>query len=109
MNRTIKICKEEKCNDMQTTGEYCRLHYIKNWKKLKENQCLKEGITYEEFVKRIILKKPKILDIANNEDKKEKGSKRIIDVSGLDEVVLNSFSFDEEIDDILKDITALKY
>jgi hypothetical protein len=24
-------CREEDCEKEATTGEYCRLHYIKNW------------------------------------------------------------------------------
>ena len=31
----IKICIEEGCKNVQTTKDYCRLHYLKNWKKIK--------------------------------------------------------------------------
>lgn len=31
----IKICKEAGCHNSQTTGGYCRLHYLKHWKQIK--------------------------------------------------------------------------
>ncbi len=31
------VCREVACDGLATTQGYCRLHYIKNWKKLSEN------------------------------------------------------------------------
>ena len=32
----IKICAEPGCKNVQTTKGYCRLHFLKNWKRLKD-------------------------------------------------------------------------
>ena len=38
------VCREVACENLATTGTYCRLHYIKNWKKIKRKELiLKEG------------------------------------------------------------------
>ena len=31
-------CLERKCENPATTGAYCRLHYIKNWKEIKKKE-----------------------------------------------------------------------
>ena len=32
----IKICKEEECHNSVTTRGYCRLHYLRNWKRIRD-------------------------------------------------------------------------
>ena len=32
----IRICKDEDCKNAATTAGFCRLHFLKNWKELKE-------------------------------------------------------------------------
>jgi hypothetical protein len=34
----IKICKDKDCKNASTTEGFCRLHYLKNWKKLREKK-----------------------------------------------------------------------
>jgi len=34
----IKICKQQGCHDAATTDGYCRLHYLKHWRKIKRAQ-----------------------------------------------------------------------
>ena len=37
-------CSERKCDNPATTGAYCRLHYIRNWKEIKKKErVLSEG------------------------------------------------------------------
>ena len=37
-------CSEKKCDNPATTGAYCRLHYVKNWKEIKKKEhILTEG------------------------------------------------------------------
>ena len=39
-----KVCREVACEGLGTTAGYCRLHYIKNWRKIKRKEViLKEG------------------------------------------------------------------
>src|SRR3954449_3423286 len=32
------VCREIACEGLATSGGYCRLHYIKNWKKIKRKE-----------------------------------------------------------------------
>jgi len=34
----IKLCKEKGCKDAATTDSYCRLHYLKHWRRIKQAQ-----------------------------------------------------------------------
>ena len=54
----IKICIEEGCKNVQTTKDYCRLHYLKNWKKIKENQEKKAADRLNKYVEGICKKYP---------------------------------------------------
>lgn len=50
MLKTIELCLEESCNDIQTVMGYCRLHYIKNWRHLKERESQEQGMTMSEYL-----------------------------------------------------------
>ena len=39
----IKICQEKGCRNVQTTKGHCRLHYLKNWKEIREEEKRKAG------------------------------------------------------------------
>ena len=54
MPRKIKICIEEVCNNVQTTKEYCRLHYLKNWKTIKTEEKRKATKRLNRYVEGII-------------------------------------------------------
>lgn len=36
--RKVKLCKQEGCSNAATTEGYCRYHYLRNWKDIKEQQ-----------------------------------------------------------------------
>ena len=38
MSRNIKLCKAANCQDTATTSGYCRIHYLKLWQKIKEEE-----------------------------------------------------------------------
>ena len=43
-------CLERKCDNPATTGAYCRLHYIKNWKELKKKEQIFSAGTLIEHI-----------------------------------------------------------
>ena len=43
-------CREASCENLATTGQYCRMHYIKNWRRIK----LKEAILLDGRLQRYI-------------------------------------------------------
>jgi hypothetical protein len=60
----IKICIESGCKNAQTTKDYCRLHYLKNWKILKEEEQKKAADRLNKYVEGICKKFPeKYVDV----------------------------------------------
>ena len=56
--RKVKLCKEKNCKNGQTTAGYCRIHYLKNWKKIKESQKKKAVENLNRYIDHIMSKNP---------------------------------------------------
>lgn len=56
--RKIKLCKEKDCKNGQTTMGFCRIHYLKNWKKIKEQQKKKAVENLNRYIDHIMSKNP---------------------------------------------------
>jgi len=54
----IRICTEPDCKNVQTTKGYCRLHYLKNWKMLKDEARRKASERLNRYVEGICKKFP---------------------------------------------------
>lgn len=54
----IKICKEKSCHNAQTTGGFCRLHYLLNWKKLKAEKKKKAAKSLNRYIESILKRHP---------------------------------------------------
>ena len=51
-------CAEKGCDNLRTTQQYCRLHYIANWYDIKrKREILKEG-KLQEYIEELISKYP---------------------------------------------------
>ncbi len=51
-------CLEKGCENLRTTQQYCRLHYIANWYDIKrKREILKEGML-QEYIEELISKYP---------------------------------------------------
>ena len=51
-------CGEKNCDNLRTTQQYCRLHYISNWQDIKrKREILKEG-KLQEYIEELINKYP---------------------------------------------------
>jgi len=51
-------CAEKGCDNLRTTQQYCRLHYIANWHEIKrKREILKEG-KLQEYIEELINKYP---------------------------------------------------
>ena len=57
-SRKIKICKEMNCHNAQTSAGYCRLHYLKNWKTIKEGEKEKAAERLNKYVEGICKRNP---------------------------------------------------
>ena len=56
--KAVKICGEDDCRNQQTTLGYCRYHYLKNWKKIREKQRKKSVDNLNKYVDHIMQKNP---------------------------------------------------
>ena len=68
------VCREVACEGLGTSAGYCRLHYIKNWKKIKRKEViLKEG-KLNQYIEELVAKYPEKyieairLDLANDKE-----------------------------------------
>jgi len=58
MSPKIKLCKEPGCNNQQTTAGFCRLHYLKNWKKIRAEKQRKAAKSLNKYIENIVRSNP---------------------------------------------------
>jgi hypothetical protein len=82
------VCREVACEGLATTAGYCRLHYIKNWKKIKRKELiLKEG-KLNQYIEELVAKYPdKYIDAIRQDLAVEKEFAKVIYDLDLDEGV----------------------
>lgn len=56
--RTIKLCKEKSCPNAATTEGYCRFHYLKNWKTIKDKKKKSAIKNINRYVDHVIKQHP---------------------------------------------------
>lgn len=56
--RRIKLCKVKGCRNAATTMAHCRIHYLKNWKQIKDKQKKKAVETLNKYIEHIMRKNP---------------------------------------------------
>lgn len=52
------VCREVACELMSTTGGYCRMHYIKNWKKIKRKEMILKERKLNSYIEELVSKYP---------------------------------------------------
>jgi hypothetical protein len=55
----VKFCAQPECNQHAVSHGYCRLHYIANWKTLKDEKTQKAEKRLNAYVDRLAKKYPK--------------------------------------------------
>lgn len=58
MTRKVRLCKEKGCNNASTTDGFCRFHYLKNWRVIKEKQKKKAVENLNKYIDHIMHKNP---------------------------------------------------
>lgn len=103
--RPIKLCKEESCQDEQTTIGYCRLHYLKNWKKIREKQKKKAIVNLNKYVEHIMKKNPDSYVDAIKQELRDSGrfQRKADEFFATEEFrdVMDEVDMDEEVDRII--------
>lgn len=108
-SRSIEdVCREVACEGLATSAGYCRLHYIKNWKKIKRKELiLKEG-KLNQFIEELVAKYPEKYieairtDLMNDKD----FAKVVFDLEldeSIDEIETDSESEENVVEEIKRD------
>lgn len=98
----IKICIEQDCKNVQTTKDYCRLHYVKNWKRIRDAAQKKSADQLNKYVEGICKKYPeRYMDVIRREIKSNKAdAEKPVDetftASTTDEIFENLGIHDED-------------
>ncbi len=85
---TEAVCREVACEGLGTTAGYCRLHYIKNWRKIKRKEViLKEG-KLNVYIEELVAKYPeKYLEAIRHDLTNDKEFAKVIHDLDLDESI----------------------
>jgi hypothetical protein len=81
-----EVCREIACEGLATTAGYCRLHYIKNWRKIKRKEIiLKEG-KLNQYIEELVAKYPdKYIEAIRQDLATDKEFSKVISDLDLDE------------------------
>lgn len=99
------ICREIACEGLSTSGGYCRLHYIKNWRKIKRKEVILSEKKLNQYLEELVGKYPDkyleaiLLDLAT-----DKEFAKVIRDLDLDEGPDEEFEEDSDSDVIIDSI-----
>jgi len=88
------VCREVACEGLSTSGGYCRLHYIKNWKKIKRKETILQEKKLDQYIEELVSKYPdKYIEAIRQDLANDKDFAKVIHDLDLDE---GSDDFDGE-------------
>lgn len=105
----IKICKEEGCHNAQTASGYCRLHYLKNWRKIKDEQEEKAAKRLDRYINSVYKRHPtKYIEVIKEEINNNKIPKG--DYDDMDDLchMFNEPTYEEDIERLIQDLKIEK-
>ena len=102
------VCREVACEGLSTTAGYCRLHYIKNWKKIKRKELILKEKKLNQYIEELVAKYPdKYIEAIRQDLENDKDFAKVIYDLDLDESVddfdADAESADSVIDSIKRD------
>lgn len=101
----VRVCKQDDCTETQTTQGFCRLHYLANWKAIREEKERRAQKNLDRYVERMAgtNKKP----AAEDEDGEAKTEEAVFE-EDFGEFV-DVLSREENLDKILNGIKVEDY
>lgn len=90
----IKICKEADCTNAATTEGYCRLHYLRHWKHIKDEARRKAAKKLNRYIEHIVRRHP---------DRYVEMIKKDLRSPSFDQYVEEHFGDDEEAAELFRD------
>lgn len=113
MASRIKICKEEGCHNTQTTGGYCRLHYLRHWKQLKKKAERSAADRLNKYVERMMRQFPDRYVDEIKRDLRTRHFERKIEEALPEEAdsvyrLFNDPNYEEEVERLIHDLKIEK-
>jgi hypothetical protein len=100
---TEAVCREVACENLATTGGYCRMHYIKNWKKIQRKGLILREKKLNQYIEELVAKYPdKYIEAIRQDLANDKDFAKVIHDLDLDESV-DEFDVEGDNDDNLID------
>lgn len=97
------VCREVACEGLATSAGYCRLHYIKNWKKIKRKEVILREGKLNQYIEELVAKYPdKYIEAIRHDLASDKDFAKVIYDLDLDES-LDEFDTDGENSDHIID------
>lgn len=93
--RKIRICIQPNCQNAQTTQDYCRLHYLKNWKIIKRRERQQQSKRLNRYVEGIMKR--------NLEEGSGRPGQRHTE-EPIDDATVSSLSSTEEVENLIEDL-----
>ena len=88
-SRAEKRCREPACDQAEMLVGYCRLHYVKNWRRIKKKEVIIATGQLSGYVEELVAKYPdKYLDAIENDLASERDWNKVVgdlELSGSDE------------------------
>lgn len=102
------VCREVACEGLATTGGYCRMHYIKNWKKIKRKELILKEKKLNQYIEELVAKYPdKYIEAIRQDLANDKDFAKVIADLDLDESIddfeMEGDNADSFIDNIRRD------
>ena len=108
----IKICKEEECHNSTTTAGYCRLHYLKNWKKIKSSEKRRAAKSLNAYIESVCKRHPdRYVEVIKKDIRSPHFEKFVEENFGYEndaQEIFNEPSYDEEVQRLIKELKLEK-
>lgn len=99
-----QVCREVACEGLSSTAGYCRLHYIKNWKKIKRKELILKEKKLNQYIEELVAKYPdKYIEAIRQDLANEKDFAKVINDLDLDEGI-DDFDGDQDSDSFVESI-----
>jgi hypothetical protein len=73
MTQFIKICKEGECKSAASTEGFCRYHFLKQWRRIKESEFPSLGLNWTTYINQKLKDLPNYESASRDSVKKKEG------------------------------------
>ncbi len=97
------MCREVACELIATSAKYCRLHYLKNWKKIKRKDLILSEKKLDSYIEELVSKYPeKYIEAIRLDLASEKDFDKVIAELEIQE--FGSEEYDAEAEAVIEDV-----